>query len=56
MLGESDAEDKLEDITKEAGVGFEKTRVKVMMVDPVGNLEDKTEQFMKKSDDGKLPG
>jgi translation elongation factor EF-1beta len=56
MLGESDAEDKLEDITKEAGVGFEKTRVKVMMVDPVGNLEDKTEEFMKKNDNEKSAG
>lgn len=56
MLEESKVEDELGEITKEAGVGFEKQRVKVMMVDPVGNLEDKTEQFMKKESDEKLPG
>lgn len=53
MLEESVAEDQLEEMTKDAGIeGFEKTRVKIMSVDPIGNLEDKTDEFMKKNSDG----
>lgn len=52
MLAESDAEDKLADMTQEAGIdGFEKGRIKIMSVDGTGNLEDKTEQFMEKHKD-----
>jgi hypothetical protein len=52
MLDQSLAEDSLGDMTKEAGIdGFEKQRVKILTVDPTGNLEDRTDQFMKKSDE-----
>jgi len=57
MLNESEAEDKLEEMTKEAGIdGFETKKIKVMTVDRVGNLSDETERFMKENDNGKTPG
>lgn len=56
MLEESDAQGELEKITKEAGVdGFEQQKVKVMMVDRNGGLEDKTEEFLSKTN-GKTSG
>lgn len=54
MLEQSSAEDQLGDMAKDAGIdGLEPQRIKIMTVDPVGNLEDKTEDFLK---NGKVRG
>lgn len=56
VLNESAAEDKLEEMTKEAGIdGFETKKIKVMTVDRIGNLNDETERFMKENN-GKTAG
>lgn len=50
MLDQAFAEDQLGDMTKET------QNIKIMTVDPSGDLHDKTDEFLKKSDDGKAAG
>ena len=48
MLDGVQAEDELSKMAGDAGVGFEKDKVKILSVTPEGDLEDRTDEFNRK--------
>jgi hypothetical protein len=53
MLGDVQAQDELKTIVTDSGIGgFEPDGVRILSVDPSGEVEDKTEEFLDKKDEG----